>query len=552
MAAASSGTREAGPADAEPVETSTAGDVSEPHESRGTDLSGAGESGTGESGAPASGPAQQTATSRPSSRDRVAGPAQRHWLFALALAGAAALRAVVMLGYPPIIWFHDSYSYLESAVSHHVSTVRPGGYPFFLFVLEPLHSFVAVALLQHLMGLGTGVAIYALLRKRGLPGWIATLAALPVLYDAYQVQLEQMVMSDALFMLVFTLAIVILCWKDKVGPVAAAVAGLLIGYATLVRSAGVLLIAGVFLCVLIRRPGWRSLVSLVIAVAVPLAGYAAVYHAEHGQFATTESDGIFLYGRVQTFANCAVMKPSPSLAVLCDPRPPASRPIATEYIWESNPLDKLAPHYGFFTPKINARAEKFAERAILAQPFSYLRVVARDTVRSFFWTRTLQYDGKTDVYYLFTHKPPYIASYRPWHDLHVYQPGLGQTRAVQPFAGFLIGYHRVVYLRGVLLGLILLLGLGGVVARWRRWGGTVLLPWLMAAFLLVLPVATSGFSYRYELAVVPFACLAAGLAVARQRPAGDAAGGTAPARSGRGWPAKIGRKLRGGRPVEQE
>jgi hypothetical protein len=485
-------------------------------------------------------PSDEGAAERLQARQRLAGLTRRHGLFGLALAGALALRIVVMLGYPPIIWFHDSYAYLESAVSHHTSAVRPSGYPFFLMLLEPLHSFVLVALLQHLMGLATGVAIYALLRRRGLAGWIATLAALPVLYDAYELQLEQMLMTDTLFMLVLTLAVVILCWQDKIGPIAAAVAGLLLAYATVVRSAGELLIAGVLLCVLVRWPGWRSLAALVAGVVIPLAGYGAIYDAQHGSFGITSSSYVFLYGRVQTFANCAVIKPPASLRPLCDPRPPADRPIATEYIWDPNPLYNLAHDKNIFTPRLNKLAKQFDERAIEAQPLTYLRVVARDTWRSFFWTRTLVYDGKTDIYYVFTKPPPYIASYRPWHDLHVYQPGLGQTRAVEPYADFLIGYQRYVYLRGALLGLILLLGLAGVLARWRRWGGQALLPWLVAVMLLVLPVATSGFSYRYELAVVPFACLAAGLAVAQLKG------------SGRGWPAKIRWKPRGRRPVEQE
>ncbi len=62
----------------------------------------------------------------------------------------------------------------------------------------------------------------------------------------------------------------------------------------------------------------------------------------------------------------------------------------------------------------------------------------------------------------------------------------------------------------------MLIGAAGVVARWRRWGGAGLLPWMVGGLLIVLPAMTAGFSYRYVLAALPPACLAAGLAFARR------------------------------------
>ena len=59
------------------------------------------------------------------------------------------------------------------------------------------------------------------------------------------------------------------------------------------------------------------------------------------------------------------------------------------------------------------------------------------------------------------------------------------------------------FLPGTLLGVIVLIGAAGVIARWRRWGGVGLLPWLVGALLIVLPPMTAGFSYRYVLAAVP-------------------------------------------------
>ena len=204
-------------------------------------------------------------------------------------------------------------------------------------------------------------------------------------------------------------------------------------------------------------------------------------------------------------------------------------------------------------------AEKFAKEAILAQPADYLRVVAHDTLHTFGWNRQPDphnYYGNGPAFQFVSGKTlnaliPWWANPHPGDAaaMKTYQarqdfggPGLGKTSAVQPWQHLLQIYQRYFYLRGTLLGLIVLIGAAGVLARWRRWGGIGLLPWLVGALMIVLPPMTAGFSYRYVLAAVPTACLAAGLAFAR-RPGDKSVGALA---------ADLRRHLRRGVAVDQE
>ena len=272
-------------------------------------------------------PGQQPPEERGSRLARLTRPAVTHWQFTIVAAAAIVVRIVVILGYPPILWFNDSYNYVHDAVTHIPDEVRPNGYPFFIDLLLPLHSVYPLALLQAAMGVGLGVVIYALLRHRGLPWWGATLPTLPVLFDSYELQLEHMITADTLFIFLVTVAVVILCWNDRPSVPVMAVAGLLIGYATLVRSVGQPLLVVALVAMLARRVGWRRLVTLLIAGIVPIAAYMFWFNGTYGKYALTESSGTFLYGRVSTFAECAKMNPPADIRALCDPTPPYLRPV---------------------------------------------------------------------------------------------------------------------------------------------------------------------------------------------------------------------------------
>ena len=233
------------------------------------------------------------------------------------------------------MFFNDSYNYMTNAVTKTPDIVRSNGYPFFLYALLPFHSLALVTGLQAVMGLAMGTGIYAVLRHRGLPWWGATIPALPVLFDVFELQLEHMIAADVLLYTLITATLVLLCWWTRQPLAVAVLAGLAIGYAATVRTVGEPLLVIVLICMLARRMGWRRIAATAVAGVVPIAGYMFWFHIHTGQYALDESTGTFLYSRVSSFSNCAVMKPQADLRVLCDSRPPSRRPNSQEYLWSN-------------------------------------------------------------------------------------------------------------------------------------------------------------------------------------------------------------------------
>ncbi|MGE5132181.1 MAG: hypothetical protein ACM32E_04630 [Gemmatimonadota bacterium] len=454
----------------------------------------------------------------------------RHLLFAVALSLGVAARVITMLGFPPAIWFGgDSASYTSTALRLAPATSRLSGYGVMLFILRPLHSYVVVTALQHLMGLAIAVMIYALARRYGLAGWLATLAALPVLLDAYELQLEHEILPSVPFGFLVMVAVTLILWWRGDRPLWATVtAGVVLAVSASVWPVGLPLLLLYLGYLLLRRVGWRRFAVTVVASAVPLAAYGLWFDTVYHSPAFSYSDGIFLWSRTMSFANCAVIRPPAGEAVLCPHQPVASRPSASSFIWVNSPLDKLPKPK--FSQHNNALAQDFAIRAIKAQPGAYLRTVVHDVGLSFSWQRPNRPSAHLNQRYQFRYATVHwvpaaevVASGHTVGSDQLAYGGTGTTRAVAPFAGWLRAYQRYVYLRGTLLGVIMLIGLGGIVRFWLRggirrlagWGGPGLYPWAAAAALLVVPVMTADFDLRYVLISVPVAVLSAALAFSR-------------------------------------
>ncbi|WP_157995906.1 hypothetical protein [Thermomonospora amylolytica] len=452
-----------------------------------------------------------------------------HGPFALVVVAAVAVRRLAMLGYPSVLWFvGDSYTYLQGALELEPSDLRPSGYSIFLWLLGPAHSFTVVLAVQHAVGVAIGVLVYAVVWRAAraawpdriwLPGLVATPFAAPVLLDGYLLQLGHLLMADLLFTFWVTAAVTVVLWRRRMTWWSGALAGLLVAFGALTRSVGLPLLVVVLVGMAARRAGWRAMAAAVAACALPVLGYMAWFESVHGRFAMTRTDQIFLYGRTVDFADCSRIGPRPEVAVMCrdhlEPHPQIAPAFGA--LWgEDSPFRRMPD--GIRSPQANELAGEFAWAAIREQPGDYVRVVVRDTFRAFEWERRPYPTPWTARNYEFREGASLRESYAEL--AYPYGGDTAVARVVEPYAGWVRAYQDVVYLRGPMLGGLLLVGLAGMAVRIRRLGGPVLLPWSVGLALLVVPAATADFDPRYVLPALPFAAMAAGLALvpAARRP----------------------------------
>jgi hypothetical protein len=439
---------------------------------------------------------------------RLAVAARRHWLLLSLLVPAITLRVLAQLAYQPVLLYIDSYNYLLRTRHLDPTGDDPIGYG--LFLLRPLLAFGNLAVLaafQHLLGLAMGVAIYALLRRRGARRWLAALAAAPVLLDAYQVQIEHNLMPDTLFQVLLLAALAVLTWRETPGYVASGVAGTLLGAAVLVRLVGEPLVLPAIAYVAVAGSGrWRrlGLVACVAACfAVPVLAYAADYHRHTGRFGISSTGGAALYGRVAVFVDCANLEMPSYERVLCPSAPVGARPKADDLVnAPESPLRRLRPPQGMSAEAVQV---DFARRVITHQPVDFVAAVARDFAKGFAPYR-VTFAGDVVVW-------------RWWFPLEypVWQPGYSMRDAVEtveryggggpavqrPLAELLRGYQRSVgYTPGPVVGVALLLGLLGALgvgrARDRRQRAACML-FAATGGGALLTAALYLFSWRYQL-----------------------------------------------------
>jgi hypothetical protein len=266
----------------------------------------------------------------------------------------------------------------------------------------------------------------------------------------------------------------------------------------------VLVLAALYL---VARRWWRALLAYLVPAAMVLVSYGGWYAAYYGSFGFSGSQGYALYGRVASFATCDYHLTRQE-ARLC-PRQPVNRRTQNVdfYVWlPGSPINQ--PGLGTGAQR-NQLGTQFSEQVILHQPLDYANTVLAGTWHYFTPGRWMPARGEQIE--LQRWRFPSVTLDGNKDELHVYfaNYGFGQkpVKAVlRPrFMGPLRSYQALFDNDGPFLfaaliaGLLAGVGLLSRSARRRnaRWAALVLA--LAGLTLIVEPVMTLGFSYRYGL-----------------------------------------------------
>ena len=441
---------------------------------------------------------------------------RRHCFFLLVLTAGLVLRVLAGTAYRPALLYIDSVKYLEGSV-----TTAPQGYQALIRLLEPAGGLALVAAVQHVFGLAMAVALYAVLLRRGAPRWAATLAAVPVLLDAYQLQLEQTIMPDVLFETMIAAGLVVLLWRPGRWPLAAG--ALVLGAAVTVREIGAVLIVPVvvFAALTVRgwRPNWRHRARRGLLAAgcfmLPVLAYLAGTFAVTGHVGMAGNGPSPQYGRAAAAADCSTLRLPADERALC-PSPAQTLALGGIDGLLHNPR---SPGHTVPVPPGLTRDEfldRFAIAVFRQQPLRVAASVARDSVRLLAPVR----DGDPqvtpiarwqfqDVYPVYPRRYSMAFLTRL---AHAHGSG-GDLVAVQPAASLLRTYQLGGgYTPGPLYAVFLLAGVAGALRRRTELRVPCLLVTLAAVVLLVSSDAFE-FSWRYQLPAVVLLPLAGALGV---------------------------------------
>ena len=469
-------------------------------------------------------PAEDGSAAKASWLARSVALVRSHWLLSALVAIGLMLRILAVVAYHPALIYVDSLKYLYNAAPGS----DPLGYKIILKIVLVFGDVGTVAVLQHLVGLAMGILLYAVLRRRGVTWWLAAIAAAPVLLDAYQIQMETMIMPDIWFEAAIVAGLAVLLWRPELTTRAAVAAGLILGASATIRQVGeVLILPALVFLVLAVGGGWRQIarksVALIIAFAIPILAYSAGAYEKFGHFRLGRGQATI--GRTTGAADCATLRVSAEARLICPT--PAEQAKGPDWLEHS----KYSPLYHTPLPTGARRGQLMGELNTAVrnqQPERVVLAILRDSVRLFALTRT-QTSNVTPISRWQFHK--IYPTYPNWITLG---PGRAivvglQHRAFGPFffkplnpafggpaqvnrpaASFLRAYQLDGgYTPGPLFLLATLAGIAGslLVVRRRRetpFRGPALACLLFTACAVIILGASDvfEFSWRYQLPAV--------------------------------------------------
>jgi hypothetical protein len=443
------------------------------------------------------------------------------------LIGGIAVRFWLIAAYPPaFLGFPDSSQYAWAAADNIFRDhERPAGYPFFLRLVHHLDGQLSFAIVvQHALGLATGVLLYKAVRRTGAPAWLGLAPAAVVFFEGTGLLLEHALLADPL--LAFLQAVGVYALVRALGAASLrwpALAGVAIGLAFWMKTVAlsnaalailVLLCAGV--------GGWRRRLRAAATVAVLVAAFVAFYVGAQFYFTGFlgyERDSAYdLYGRVATFVDCSAFTPPAGTAFLCPLEPLAHR--NGQAFFQDSAESPAVQAFGpppLAGTSANAVLERFSVAAIEHEPLAYAAAILR-SLGHYLFPRVGEGDTPTSLRAGVTSIANEYFLQRDFARLYPESLGYVGPPGAQPLAN----YDRFTIMQGPLVVALLVAGLlGPFLLRGRmRWGAALFT--LTALVTITFACAGNGYDARY--AYPTFGPLAAGGALgawaAAQRLAG--------------------------------
>jgi hypothetical protein len=320
-----------------------------------------------------------------------------HTPFVVVLTFGLLLRVYLLVVYRPVAGgFNDSITYLYTSKDRIFSDpMRMAGYPFFLRILRyliPQLSFVAVV--QHALGLITGVLLYACVRRVTGGRWLPLVPAAFFLLSGDYLLLEHSVMTESLYMFLVaaSLCSAIFAVTSSGPPLARTRLALLagsavsLGAAWSVRSVGgpLIVLTAVWLLAF-GGPGWRargvSVAAFMLPAVAVVGTYVVLQGALTGFWGAVRGSGWVLYPRVAPIADCRDFDPPGNSDFLCETTPLNSRPGPGYYQYVGGPGIQRFGNPFATQARGSGVVGRFARSVVFSEPVEYLREVGRDMLR---------------------------------------------------------------------------------------------------------------------------------------------------------------------------